>query len=154
MCRVRVFVARLPHKKANKLTIKAALALHCGKDEKVAEWKGAIAENLVGELKAQAGPIKLVFTRETRPYSKFLAATVGWTFPNFPRSVTFAKDDGEAIKPILGGGTRFYGEPIGEPTEATQYLPWEVNRLSVIVRYFSSSERIQIPVSVSFGLGL
>jgi len=150
MCRVRLFVPRLPHAKANKLTMKATLVLHCGKDEKMAEWKGAIAENLVGELKAKAGPIKLVFTRETRPFGKYVLAAVGWTFPNLPRSVTFSKANGEEIKPSPGGGTI----TLDEPTEATHPLPWEVQGLSVSVRYFANSERIEIPVAVSFGLGL
>jgi hypothetical protein len=64
MCRVRLFVPGLPHEKANKVTVKGTIVLHYGKDEKTAEWKGAIPENLTGALKAQAGPIKLVFTRD------------------------------------------------------------------------------------------
>jgi hypothetical protein len=151
MCRVRLLVPGHPHEKAKKLTLKATLVLNCGKDEKVAEWKGALAENLTGELKGQAGPITLAFTREThRPGGKFILAAVRWKFPNFPRSVVFSDEKGVEIKPYAGGGTISGDEPI----EATHPLPWELQRVSVSVRYFATSERIEIPVVVSFGLGL
>jgi hypothetical protein len=145
-CVFQIYAPGTPVEGADKVFVKANLAVLCGKEEKVVEQKNAALK--VGD-KATLDAIEM---NVQKGFPEGKAVTVVFTTPDRSiKTIEFIDSKGKAINQVFTN-TNFLTFPKPQ-CQTVCSLSAPAEPVTIKVTYFSKTETIMAPVDLRFGVG-
>jgi hypothetical protein len=146
-CAVRLRGQNAPAAGASKIRLKASLVVVCGSGEKTAEKKDVKVEK---GTKEKVGPVEL---EVPAPFPGGSYQVVFRSDLPVIKNVEFLDADGKAVK-SFGGFTQ---PPLFDNAKyQTTYTLTDkkVTKVTVKLTYYEKTEKVKVPLDLSFGVGL